>query len=136
MTAVQHGSLGPARLRDTLAFDAHAVQAVFMGNERGYLEARASFIEQTTELLYDLQAAQHVGQRKWPHLLPFELKWARMIAFEICRGASLVGAARLAAHCRALRNFPDTGEPELQAWIRQALQALQEFTAESGMPLA
>jgi hypothetical protein len=131
MIAVQHGTLGPARLRDYLTFDANAVQASFMDNDRAFLQARASFIEQTTELLYDLQVAQEVGQRKWPHLMPFEIKWARMLAFEISRGAVLVGANRLATHCRKLRDHPDTGAPDLQKWATDALVLLQRFVLES-----
>ncbi|NML46919.1 hypothetical protein HHL11_24450 [Ramlibacter sp. G-1-2-2] len=129
MTAVQHGRLGPARLRDNLDFDANAVQAFFMGDDRGYLEARVSFIEQTAELLFDLQVAQEAWQRQWPHLQPYERKRARLIAFEIGRSAGLVGANRLAAHCRVLRDFPDGAE--LRPWVDAALQALRDFVAES-----
>jgi len=129
MTAVQHGSLGLAQ--HDLAFDAKAAQAFFMGDDRGYLQARAKFIEQTTQLLFDLQVAQEVGCRRWPHLLPFEVKWARMIAFEIGRAAGLLGANFLAVHCRKLRDFPDNGQPELKEWTKDALIALREFVAQS-----
>lgn len=129
MTAVQHGS--PCLARHDLAFDANAVQAFFMGDDRGYLEARATFIAQTTQLLFDLQVAQRAGCRMWPHLLPFEMKWARMIAFEIGRGAGLLGANSLAEHCRRLRDFADDAHPELKEWTKQALGALREFIDQS-----
>jgi hypothetical protein len=134
MTAVQHGSLGLAQ--HDLAFDAKAAQAFFMGDDRGYLQARTKFIEQTTELLFDLRVAQEVGASKWPHLLPYEVKWARMIAFEIGRSAGLLGANVLAVHCRKLRDLPDNGQHELTEWTQDALSALREFVAQSEPVLA
>ena len=102
-----------------------------MGDDRGYHQARSQFIEQTTELLFDLRVAQEAGSSRWPHLLPFEVKWARMIAFEIGRAAGLLGANVLAEHCRKLRDLPDNGQTELKEWTKEALSALQEFVAQS-----